>query len=168
MTKKRGRPPRTPSSNDKHDAASKANTIYEPQTFDLSQLDEEDLNEISNLTPKKAEELLRNLDALRVKIQEKIPDANSQPSNSKGKDVKQHWVVKPKPTTEANPASDQGQISANEGNSTQNRDEQCFQVDQVSQRDELITVATNKEHQQAKQVAQSTSTREVVPKTQIE
>ncbi|KAK7266123.1 hypothetical protein RIF29_18763 [Crotalaria pallida] len=77
MAKKRGRPPKTPSS-----SARKAPDVHsshdeEHVKFDLAQLDDDDLADIESLTPKKAEVLLRNLDVLREKIKEKATITNA-------------------------------------------------------------------------------------------
>ncbi|KAK7289878.1 hypothetical protein RIF29_03879 [Crotalaria pallida] len=72
MAKKRGRPPTTPSSLAKK---TPSKTLEEPEqqkSLDFTQLDEEDLEDLENLTPKKAGELLKNLDMLREKFKEKI------------------------------------------------------------------------------------------------
>ncbi|KAK7255466.1 hypothetical protein RIF29_28876 [Crotalaria pallida] len=71
MPKKRGRPQKnTPQSSSKqHDKP--ARDTFEPQTFDISQIDEEDLVEIDNLSPKQAEVWLKNLDVLRDRIKGK-------------------------------------------------------------------------------------------------
>ncbi|KAK7273602.1 hypothetical protein RIF29_14658 [Crotalaria pallida] len=67
MAKKRGRPPKTPSSS-KSKASSESPGS---QKLDFTQLDEEDLTEIDSLSPKQAERLLKNLDVLREKIKGK-------------------------------------------------------------------------------------------------
>ncbi|KAK7259798.1 hypothetical protein RIF29_25413 [Crotalaria pallida] len=74
--------------------------------LDLTQLDEEDLEDIENLTPKKATELLRNLDVLREKIKGKaeMKDVNhEEKSATKDKEEQQptkQWVEKKKPSRE--------------------------------------------------------------------
>ncbi|KAK7256555.1 hypothetical protein RIF29_30009 [Crotalaria pallida] len=70
MAKKRGRPPKTPSSSKSKDCSPELESPG-PQKLDFSQLDEEDLAEIDSLSPKQAERLLKNLDVLREKIKGK-------------------------------------------------------------------------------------------------
>ncbi|KAK7273508.1 hypothetical protein RIF29_14560 [Crotalaria pallida] len=121
MPKKRGRPPKnTPqSSNKKHDVPSR--DVPYPQPFDLTQIDDDDLTEIDNLSPKQAEIWLKNLNVLRERIKGKSIDdpkiidkltkdsasasdgnkdltKNPDCSNDHAKNVKQQWVEKKKPT----------------------------------------------------------------------
>ncbi|KAK7256175.1 hypothetical protein RIF29_29612 [Crotalaria pallida] len=114
MAKKRGRPPKPPSSSDRK----------------APDLDDDELADIESLTPKKADDLLRNLDALREKIKDKATITNDNGDKvamsdetglvmdgqkSKEKDqpqevlkrpsmcrkhIKQQWVEKKRPTRE--------------------------------------------------------------------
>ncbi|KAK7260388.1 hypothetical protein RIF29_26392 [Crotalaria pallida] len=74
MARKRGRPPKTPSSSNKK--SQEKQSLKDDGNFcvDLSLSDEETLEEIDNLSPKKAEILLRNLETLRVRIEGKVQD----------------------------------------------------------------------------------------------
>ncbi|KAK7273319.1 hypothetical protein RIF29_14368 [Crotalaria pallida] len=82
MARKRGRPPKTPSSS--NNKSQEKQPLNDDGNFcvDLSLSDEETLGEIDNLSPKKAEILLRNLETLRVRIEGK------------------QWVEKKRPTKE--------------------------------------------------------------------
>ncbi|KAK7256171.1 hypothetical protein RIF29_29608 [Crotalaria pallida] len=76
MTKKRGRPPKTPSSSARKAPDVHSNHDDEHVKFDLAQLDDDELADIESLTPKKVDDLLRNLDALREKIKDKATITN--------------------------------------------------------------------------------------------
>ncbi|KAK7255774.1 hypothetical protein RIF29_29193 [Crotalaria pallida] len=108
MARKRGRPPKTPSSSGKKPPSKPQDTIDDQPRLDLNQLDEDDLEEIDNLTPKKAEALLKNLDLLREKIKGKTMQEVSSPGNKASnpvleeKQVKKQWVEKKRPTREDN------------------------------------------------------------------
>ncbi|KAK7289712.1 hypothetical protein RIF29_03570 [Crotalaria pallida] len=84
MAKKRGRPPKTPTSTSSKDHSPSTHDSPGPQRLDLSQLDEEDMAEIDSLSPKQAERLLKNLDVLREKIKGKavMEDQQKVPVNS--------------------------------------------------------------------------------------
>ncbi|KAK7243662.1 hypothetical protein RIF29_38470 [Crotalaria pallida] len=92
MGRKRGRPPKTPSSsNKKSPSAGKEAVASTSVEFSLS--DEEALEDIDSLTPKKAAELLQSIDLLRQKVQSKIPavhkrsDINNEGQNNSHQDV---------------------------------------------------------------------------------
>ncbi|KAK7256000.1 hypothetical protein RIF29_29430 [Crotalaria pallida] len=73
MARKRGRPPKTPSSSAKKTPDKHAVVADDHARIDLSMSDEEALEDIDNLSPKKAMALLRNLDVLRDRVKSKIP-----------------------------------------------------------------------------------------------
>ncbi|KAK7251601.1 hypothetical protein RIF29_34943 [Crotalaria pallida] len=65
MAKKKGRPPKSPSPHN----SSPPPSI--PKNLDLEQLDDDDFEDIDNLSPKKAASILKKLDMLRSKIKGK-------------------------------------------------------------------------------------------------
>ncbi|KAK7267347.1 hypothetical protein RIF29_20016 [Crotalaria pallida] len=65
MVRKKGRPPKSPSPH----PSPTPNTI--PKNIDLLNLDEEDMEDIEDLSPKKAGSILKKLDELRAKIKGK-------------------------------------------------------------------------------------------------
>ncbi|KAK7256121.1 hypothetical protein RIF29_29556 [Crotalaria pallida] len=65
MARKRGRPPKTPSSSARKSPDKHAHVNDNPCRIDLSLSDEETLEAIDNLSSKKATEMLRNLEALK-------------------------------------------------------------------------------------------------------
>ncbi|KAK7281427.1 hypothetical protein RIF29_09411 [Crotalaria pallida] len=65
MARKKGRPPKSPSPH----PSPTPNTI--PKNLDLLNLDEEDMEDIEDLSPKKAGSILKKLDELRAKIKGK-------------------------------------------------------------------------------------------------
>ncbi|KAK7288466.1 hypothetical protein RIF29_01926 [Crotalaria pallida] len=68
MARKKGRPPKTPSSSSKKTpSAEKRPEASSSLEFSLS--DEEALEDIESLTPKKAAELLQSIDLLRQRVQ---------------------------------------------------------------------------------------------------
>ncbi|KAK7288603.1 hypothetical protein RIF29_02069 [Crotalaria pallida] len=72
MARKKGRPPKSPSTH-----LSTPTNI--PKNLDLDNLDDEDLEEIDDLSPKKAASILKKLDALRAKIKGKaFSDADNE------------------------------------------------------------------------------------------
>ncbi|KAK7282272.1 hypothetical protein RIF29_10921 [Crotalaria pallida] len=75
MPKKRGRPPKTPNPKTPDPPTSTINETQK-QGLDLMDLDEEDLADIDGLSPKQAERMLRNLDAIRTKLQGKTVDSS--------------------------------------------------------------------------------------------
>ncbi|KAK7267879.1 hypothetical protein RIF29_20559 [Crotalaria pallida] len=113
MPKKRGRPPKsTPqSSNKQHDSPSRE--VLDPQPSDLTQIDDDDLAMINNLSPKQAEVWLKNLDVLCERIKgksvvideaiEKLAKGNANPNIENQPETIEnmkpnHWVEKKKPT----------------------------------------------------------------------
>ncbi|KAK7267790.1 hypothetical protein RIF29_20469 [Crotalaria pallida] len=84
MARKRGRPPKTPSSSNKKTQEQQPHKEDENFRVDLSLSDEETLEEIDNLSPKKAEVLLRNLETLRARIEGKIQE--KEKTDSRGSD----------------------------------------------------------------------------------
>ncbi|KAK7280829.1 hypothetical protein RIF29_08345 [Crotalaria pallida] len=67
MARKKGRPPKSPSS--QTSSRSPSNAL--PKNIDLENLDEDDLEDIDALSPTKAASILQKLDALRAKIKGK-------------------------------------------------------------------------------------------------
>ncbi|KAK7281672.1 hypothetical protein RIF29_09864 [Crotalaria pallida] len=65
MAKKKGRPPKSPSPHN----SSPLPSI--PKNLDFEQLDDDDFEDIDNLSPKKAASILKKLDMLRSKIKGK-------------------------------------------------------------------------------------------------
>ncbi|KAK7290347.1 hypothetical protein RIF29_04691 [Crotalaria pallida] len=82
MGKRRGRPPKTPSSTTKNDSQNDVINSGSPQKLDFMQLDEEDIAYIDALSPKQAELWMQKIDVLRAKIKEKtmspLDDATSK------------------------------------------------------------------------------------------
>ncbi|KAK7259701.1 hypothetical protein RIF29_25314 [Crotalaria pallida] len=70
MAKKRGRPPKSPNPS--------AITYNESQKqgLDLLEIDDEDLADIDGLSPKQANKLLKNLEVIRLKLQEKTTESS--------------------------------------------------------------------------------------------
>ncbi|KAK7260355.1 hypothetical protein RIF29_26331 [Crotalaria pallida] len=71
MPKKRGRPLKNKSQSFSKQHGSPIRDTLDPQTFDILQMDEEDLVEIDNLSPKQVEVWLKNLEVLRDRIKGK-------------------------------------------------------------------------------------------------
>ncbi|KAK7287521.1 hypothetical protein RIF29_00802 [Crotalaria pallida] len=71
MAKKRGRPPKTPSSSAKKKTNDESANNPGPTCDDITLSDVETLEELDSLTPKKAALLLRNIDILRANIKGK-------------------------------------------------------------------------------------------------
>ncbi|KAK7255703.1 hypothetical protein RIF29_29122 [Crotalaria pallida] len=71
MGRKRGRPPKTPVSSSKTKDDFDGNSSRSPEKVDLSQLEDDDLEDIDNLSPKQAELWIQKIDILRAKIKEK-------------------------------------------------------------------------------------------------
>ncbi|KAK7273616.1 hypothetical protein RIF29_14673 [Crotalaria pallida] len=79
MARKKGRPPKSPSS--QTSSRSPSNAI--PKNLDLENLDEDDLEDIDALSPTKAASILQKLDALRAKIKGKaVVDDNDGNMNA--------------------------------------------------------------------------------------
>ncbi|KAK7255480.1 hypothetical protein RIF29_28890 [Crotalaria pallida] len=72
MAKKSGRPPKSPSSAAKNNNSDRDLTSCSPTKDKDSLLDDEDLTDIDNLSPKQAALWLQKIDALREKIKEKV------------------------------------------------------------------------------------------------
>ncbi|KAK7290016.1 hypothetical protein RIF29_04121 [Crotalaria pallida] len=68
MARKKGRPPKSPSP---HPSPKTPNTTSIPKNLDLLNLDEDDMEDIEDLSPKKAGSILKKLDELRAKIKGK-------------------------------------------------------------------------------------------------
>ncbi|KAK7288601.1 hypothetical protein RIF29_02067 [Crotalaria pallida] len=73
MARKRGRPPKTPSSSSKKSPEKQDHCDDNHGGLDLSLSDEETLEAIDNLSPKKVVEMLKNLEVLKERIQKKVP-----------------------------------------------------------------------------------------------
>ncbi|KAK7273606.1 hypothetical protein RIF29_14662 [Crotalaria pallida] len=71
MAKRRGRPPKSPSSSAKKATNDPDDDDGTRRKLDVTLIDDEELEEIDNLTPKKAKMLLKNLDLLCEKVKEK-------------------------------------------------------------------------------------------------
>ncbi|KAK7267673.1 hypothetical protein RIF29_20351 [Crotalaria pallida] len=71
MPKKRGHPPKNTPQASSNQQANPSRDAIDPQAFDIMQLDEEDLQEIDNLSPKQAVVWLKNLDVIRDRIKGK-------------------------------------------------------------------------------------------------
>ncbi|KAK7267148.1 hypothetical protein RIF29_19812 [Crotalaria pallida] len=97
MGKKRGRPPKTPSFVIKTDETDTTSPYGTPSKIDFSQLDEEDLEDIDNLSPKQVELWVQKIDILRAKIQEKASAiGNKELMNvDKGSDLKSDMPSNP-------------------------------------------------------------------------
>ncbi|KAK7259603.1 hypothetical protein RIF29_25213 [Crotalaria pallida] len=83
MARKRGRPPKTPSSSTKKTPEQQTHNEDETFRVDLTLSDEETLEDIDNLSPKKVEVLLRNLDTLRARIEGKVQEKEKAKSSKK-------------------------------------------------------------------------------------
>ncbi|KAK7281197.1 hypothetical protein RIF29_08969 [Crotalaria pallida] len=81
MTKRRGRPPKTPTSTTKNKEIAVEKTMD-----DAMLLDAEDLAEIDNLSPKQAKTWMEKIDVLRSKIKERA-DLQSQEENGVNHDA---------------------------------------------------------------------------------
>ncbi|KAK7281821.1 hypothetical protein RIF29_10121 [Crotalaria pallida] len=82
MARKKGRPPKTPSYSAKKTPLHHKETDGDDSLSDLAGLDAEDLDDINNLSPKKAALLLRNLDAIRAKLTGKAILIDDTPQNT--------------------------------------------------------------------------------------
>ncbi|KAK7256167.1 hypothetical protein RIF29_29604 [Crotalaria pallida] len=125
MARKRGRPPKTPSFSSKKTPEKQDHCDDIHGGLDLSLSDEDTLEAIDNLSPKKAEEMLKNLEVLKDRIKKKIPTEKTPEKEGVSCDndgviqaklqkageetvnvdlkqtkVKQQWVEKVKPTRE--------------------------------------------------------------------
>ncbi|KAK7290262.1 hypothetical protein RIF29_04556 [Crotalaria pallida] len=109
MARKRGRPPKTSSSSAKKQLNAHDVDDGIQKKLDVTLLDDEDLEEIDNLTPKKAEELLKNLDVLHEKIKEKAIVQNDNPGST---NVDKEKEDQPAPQTNPKPASTAKQPSS--------------------------------------------------------
>ncbi|KAK7273026.1 hypothetical protein RIF29_14072 [Crotalaria pallida] len=88
MAKRRGRPPKTPSSLAKKASNETDDDDGTRSKLDVALLDDEDLEEIDNLSLKKAEMLLKNLDLLREKVKEKVMiDGNTSASGKSAEKI---------------------------------------------------------------------------------
>ncbi|KAK7255772.1 hypothetical protein RIF29_29191 [Crotalaria pallida] len=88
MAKKRGRPPKTPSSSAKKTPTKPLDDLDEITQHSLMEIDDEDLEDIDSLSPKKAAALLKNIDVLREKIVERADkEINDAQISGKGKEV---------------------------------------------------------------------------------
>ncbi|KAK7251056.1 hypothetical protein RIF29_33929 [Crotalaria pallida] len=91
MGRKRGRPSKTPSSSNKKSPSAEKEAVAS-SSAEFSLFDEEALEDIDSLTPKKAAELLQSIDLLRQKVQSKIPavhqhsDINKEGQNNSHQD----------------------------------------------------------------------------------
>ncbi|KAK7243103.1 hypothetical protein RIF29_37888 [Crotalaria pallida] len=97
MARKRGRPPKTPSSTNKSVTSKPTDHSGSHSKVDFSQLDEDDLEDIDNLSPKQAELWMNKIDILRAKIQEKGVPAGNKDSEPIIKDVTEN-PTNPNPT----------------------------------------------------------------------
>ncbi|KAK7260087.1 hypothetical protein RIF29_25838 [Crotalaria pallida] len=71
MAGKRGRPPKKSPHSSNKQPSTPSRDVFDSQMFDLTQIDEDDLAEIGNLSPKQAQLWLKNLDLLRQRIKGK-------------------------------------------------------------------------------------------------
>ncbi|KAK7273662.1 hypothetical protein RIF29_14720 [Crotalaria pallida] len=78
MAKKRGRPPKTPTSTSKGPIDETVRPTQTPHKPDFSGLDEEELADIDSLTPKEALLWMEKIDLLRERVKEKT---NPKPSD---------------------------------------------------------------------------------------
>ncbi|KAK7250901.1 hypothetical protein RIF29_33663 [Crotalaria pallida] len=110
MAKKKGRPPKTPSSSAKkpQDTNNDHEAPKENTQRGLVQLDDDDLETLDSLSPTKAMALLKNLDALRGKVVERFGKEINYGEGQEGTKykscrrlVKKQWVVKKNPESEA-------------------------------------------------------------------
>ncbi|KAK7287473.1 hypothetical protein RIF29_00753 [Crotalaria pallida] len=91
MARKRGRPPKTPSSSNKKSPGAEKGPAAS-SSIELNLSDEEALEDIDSLTPKKAAELLHSIDLLRQRVQSKIP-AVQQNDINEGVEAKKQQEV---------------------------------------------------------------------------
>ncbi|KAK7281830.1 hypothetical protein RIF29_10135 [Crotalaria pallida] len=73
MARKRGRPPKSPSPKHADPPSSSKKDGKKPQLFDLSALDDEDLQTLEALTPKQLESLVHGIELIRAKLKGKAP-----------------------------------------------------------------------------------------------
>ncbi|KAK7260092.1 hypothetical protein RIF29_25843 [Crotalaria pallida] len=82
MARKKGKPPKTPSSSSK-ESPSAAKRAEGSSSMDFSLSDEEALEDIDSLTPKKAAELLLSIDLLRQRaVENVVAQANGESSKT--------------------------------------------------------------------------------------
>ncbi|KAK7260307.1 hypothetical protein RIF29_26254 [Crotalaria pallida] len=132
MAKKRGRPPKTPTSTSKGLIDETVRPTQTPQKPDFSGLDEEELADIDSLTPKEALLWMEKIDLLRERVKEKtnpkpfddptvacgtskqnealIMNPNFQNQNG----VKKVWIVKKKPEQEDQVMKDSHEVDSGE------------------------------------------------------
>ncbi|KAK7243851.1 hypothetical protein RIF29_38664 [Crotalaria pallida] len=83
MARKRRRPPKTPSSVNKSASNKDSDQNGTPSKVDFSQLDDDDIEDIDNLTPKQAGVWIQKIDVLRAKIQERTDPTSSKDKSDK-------------------------------------------------------------------------------------
>ncbi|KAK7266495.1 hypothetical protein RIF29_19139 [Crotalaria pallida] len=81
MTKKRGRPPKSPSSSQSQKQPDAMHNEINPHVFDLTKLDEEDLALIDNLSAKQLESLVQGIELIRARVKGKSPVEPTKDSN---------------------------------------------------------------------------------------
>ncbi|KAK7281886.1 hypothetical protein RIF29_10237 [Crotalaria pallida] len=81
MARKKGRPPKTPSSSSKKTPSAEKRPEASSSSLEFSLSDEEELEDIESLTPKKAAELLQSIYLLRQRVQSKIPVVQKDKQN---------------------------------------------------------------------------------------
>ncbi|KAK7289768.1 hypothetical protein RIF29_03690 [Crotalaria pallida] len=109
MARKRGRPPKTPSFVNKSALNKDSDQDGTPSKVDFSQLDDDDIEDIDNLTPKQAAVWIQKIDVLRAKIQERTDPTSSKDKSDKSDASHDNITPNPSLTEEAvhdKPSSD--------------------------------------------------------------
>ncbi|KAK7266959.1 hypothetical protein RIF29_19621 [Crotalaria pallida] len=108
MAKKRGRPPKNSTPSSSKQTVTPFKDAPEPQPFDLTQIDEDDLAGIDGLSPKQAEVWLKNIDVLRERIAGK---ASLIPTNEETMNKDNEKQVSENKDPSSNPSNSDEQLS---------------------------------------------------------
>ncbi|KAK7256207.1 hypothetical protein RIF29_29645 [Crotalaria pallida] len=123
MAKKKGRPPKTPSSSAKkpQDTNNDHEAPKENTQQGLVQLDDDDLDTLDSLSPTKAMALLKNLDALRGKVVERF---GKEINDGEGQEGTKDKVIETEKTNPLSPGACHGASPSNPG-ATQRQNSSC-------------------------------------------
>ncbi|KAK7281857.1 hypothetical protein RIF29_10178 [Crotalaria pallida] len=98
MAKKRGRPPKTPSSQTQKHCNDNIKDESKPPLFDLSQLEAEDLETIDALMPKQLESLVNGIELIRARLKGKAPLDSEKVTVNEGCGIVSELLDKAPPT----------------------------------------------------------------------
>ncbi|KAK7260138.1 hypothetical protein RIF29_25934 [Crotalaria pallida] len=118
MAKKRGRPPKNSTPSSSKQTVTPSKDAPEPQPFDLTQIDEDDLAEIDGLSPKQAEVWLKNIDVLRERIASK---ASLTPTNEETMNKDNEKLVSENKDSSSNPSNSDEQVDKQDKHDFQKR-----------------------------------------------